>query len=301
MTGTIEWPRKTRELHNHHMDSTVWNDFPFRDDDIIIGTYAKAGTTWTQQIVGQLLYEGDPDLQTESLTPWLDIRVMPKDVKFGMLEAQTGRRFIKTHLPLDALVFNPACKYLYVTRDLPDIAWSLHAHLLNFTDEAYGMFNETPGLVGPPLERPSDDIKAFWYRLLREDGYPMWSFWENIRTWWDARDLPNVRLFHYNDLKADLEGEMRAIAAFLDIPVDEQQWPAIVEHCTFDWMKANADKVTPMAGAAFTDGAKAFINKGTNRRWKDVLTDDDIDEYTTIGTRELGEACFRWMRYGKAA
>jgi aryl sulfotransferase len=31
-------PQKTRELHNHHFDSTIWNDFRFRDDDIIIST-----------------------------------------------------------------------------------------------------------------------------------------------------------------------------------------------------------------------------------------------------------------------
>jgi hypothetical protein len=34
----IAWPRKTREIHNHHMDSTIWNDFRFRDDDIIIAS-----------------------------------------------------------------------------------------------------------------------------------------------------------------------------------------------------------------------------------------------------------------------
>lgn len=49
--------RKLREIHNHHMDSTIWNDFAFRDDDIIIATYAKSGTTWLQQIVGQLVFE----------------------------------------------------------------------------------------------------------------------------------------------------------------------------------------------------------------------------------------------------
>ena len=51
LTWRDGWPVKTRELHNHHFDSTAWNDFAFRDDDIVIATYAKAGTTWTQQIV----------------------------------------------------------------------------------------------------------------------------------------------------------------------------------------------------------------------------------------------------------
>ena len=44
--SSIAWPRKTREMHSHHFDSTIWNDLKFRDDDIIIGTYAKSGTTW---------------------------------------------------------------------------------------------------------------------------------------------------------------------------------------------------------------------------------------------------------------
>lgn len=301
MNEAAAMPRKTRELHNHHMDSTIWNEIALRDDDIIVGTYAKAGTTWTQQIVAQLIFQGDPTLQTESLTPWLDIRIMPKEVKFDILNNQTHRRFIKTHLPLDALVFKPECKYLYVTRNFPDIVWSLHNHLYNAVDDFYDMFNNTPGRIGPPIERPSADIKAFWYRMLREDGYPMWSFWENIRTWWQYRDLPNMYLFHYNDLKRDLPGEMRKIAGFLDIPIDEERWPQIVEYCTFDWMRANAEKVTPMGGVKFKGGGKTFINKGTNNRWKDVLTEADYQEYLDLAEKELGAECAAWVVNGSMA
>ena len=47
------YPRKTRDLHNMLMNSTRWDGFEFRDDDIVIDTWAKSGTTWTQQIVSQ--------------------------------------------------------------------------------------------------------------------------------------------------------------------------------------------------------------------------------------------------------
>ena len=50
MSEEVVWPKKRRELHNHHFDSTIWNDFKFRNNDIVIATYAKSGTTWMQQI-----------------------------------------------------------------------------------------------------------------------------------------------------------------------------------------------------------------------------------------------------------
>ena len=76
-----ELPRKTRDLHNHHFDSTIWNDFDFRNDDIIIATYAKSGTTWLQQIIAQLLFDAADDLEVAEMSPWMDLRVPPKEIK----------------------------------------------------------------------------------------------------------------------------------------------------------------------------------------------------------------------------
>src|ERR1700755_1976199 len=91
-------PRKARELTTRTLDSPIWNDFAFRDDDIVVATYAKSGTTWTQQIVGQLVFAGDPEVRVADLSPWVDLRIMPPDM-LQQLEAQTHRRIVKTHLP----------------------------------------------------------------------------------------------------------------------------------------------------------------------------------------------------------
>jgi aryl sulfotransferase len=276
----------------------VWNDFKFRDGDVIISTYAKAGTTWTQQIVGQILYNGAEEVDVGALSPWLDLRIPPAEVKLSGLEAQTGRRFVKTHLPVDALVFSPKAKYIYIGRDGRDVVWSMYNHHTRANDAWYAALNDTPGRVGPPIERTDLDVVPYFRQWLEKDGFPFWPFWENVRSWWAIRDLPNVKFVHFNDLKRDLDGGMRGIADYLGVKTDSAKWPEIVEHCTFDYMKKHAAQAAPLGGAFWEGGAETFINKGTNGRWRDLLTADDVAAYETRAVKELGPACANWLAHG---
>jgi hypothetical protein len=138
---------------------------------VVIATYAKAGTTWTQQIVAQLIFGGRGDVEVATLSPWLDLRIPPKEVKLAALEAQPHRRFIKTHLPVDALVFSPDAKYVYVGRDGRDVVWSLHNHHANATEDWYRLFNDTPGRVGPPLAPPPASVRQYFLEWL--EGKPL--------------------------------------------------------------------------------------------------------------------------------
>ena len=298
MKSPQDTPRKTRELHNHHMDSTIWNDFVFRNDDIVIATYGKSGTTWVQQIVAQLIFAGAEGVPVPELSPWVDLRVPPKHIKLPQLEAQTSRRFLKTHLPVDALVFSPRVKYLYVARDGRDVVWSLYNHHSTANAKWYEAMNETPGLVGPPIGKPPESIRQYFNDWLEGDGYPFWSFWENVSSWWSVRELPNVMLLHFNQLKRDLPGEIRRIAAFLDIAIKENRWPAILEHSGFEYMKAHATDVAPLGGDLWEGGAATFINKGTNARWRDVLSPEEIARYEQMAREKLGDACARWLATG---
>src|ERR1019366_1966782 len=45
---------------------------------------------------------------------------------------------------------------------------------------------------------------------------------------WERRSEPNIMLIHYDDLSADLNGQMRRIADQLGITVPEQTWPSLV-------------------------------------------------------------------------
>lgn len=299
MSSSMITPVKTRELHNHHFDSTIWNALNFRDDDIIISTYAKSGTTWMQQIIAQMLFGGDPSLEVAEMSPWLDLRVPPKEVKLPLVEAQTHRRFLKTHLPVDALVFSPKARYIYIGRDGRDVVWSFYNHHANANASWYAALNDTPGRVGPPILPPPDDIRQYWRDWMDRDGYPWWPFWENVRSWWQIRGLPNVLFVHFQSLKRDMESEMRRIAAFLDITVDSSRWATIIEYCSFDWMKKNATKSVPLGGAFWDAGAQVFINKGVNGRWRDTLTQEEIAEYETRAVEELGRECAHWLETGE--
>lgn len=298
MTTAPAWPKKTREFHNHHFDSTIWNDLKFRDDDIVISTYAKSGTTWMQQMIAQMLFGPDPDLAVAEMSPWLDLRVPPKEVKLPLVEAQTHRRFLKTHLPVDALVYSPQAKYIYIGRDGRDVVWSVYNHHVNANALWYQALNDTPGRVGPPIEPPPADIRQYFLDWLARNGHPFWPFWENVRTWWAIRDLPNVMFVHFADLKRDLPDQMRAIAKFLAIDVAPSKWPEILEYCSFDWMKANATKSVPLGGAFWDAGAQVFINKGVNGRWHNTLTAADVAAYEARAVKELGEECARWLATG---
>jgi len=104
---------------------------------------------------------------------------------------------------------------------------------------------------------------------------------------------------HFNDLKSDLPSAMRKVAAFLEIPVQEEKWDKTVEKCTFDWMKENAAACAPLGGAFWDGGAGTFINKGTNGRWKDTMSTEQVREYEALAVEKLGAECAHWLATGQ--
>ena len=307
---------KTKTYESHHFDSEAWSVVKPRPDDLVIATAYKSGTTWMQQIIAQLIFDGAPPAAVGDLSPWVDLRVPPRPVKEQIVEGLTNRRFLKTHLPTSALEYSEKTKYVYVARDGRDAFMSLMNHYKNGNEMWYGALNGE-GLVGDPLptweeaaagKEGDDATRAVFDKWLNtpwgthaaweEDGWPFWSLFYNMKTWWEARHLPNVLFVHFSDLKKDLKGQMRRIAEFIGANVDESKFDAQVNACTFEAMKGNAAAVAPLGGAMWKGGADTFINKGTNGRWKEVLTKAQVEAYEKAAEARLGKECAKWLARG---
>ena len=56
--------------------------------------------------------------------------------------------------------------------------------------------------------------------------------------------------------------------------------------------------VDEMINVGFKDGGNTFIFKGTNGRWKGVLTENELAQYRQAMEKTLPVDCARWLESG---
>jgi aryl sulfotransferase len=267
---------------SHDEDSGRWLGFPYRDDDIVISTRSKTGTTWVQMICALLIFQQPrPPAPIAQLSPWLDHLIAPREQVFAQLAAQEHRRFIKTHTPLDGIPLDPRVTYLVTARHPLDVAVSLYHHSGNI-DRARlrQLIGQPEPATPPPPPKPLHDWLLEWIAddhdpAERLDSLPglMW----HLSDAWGRRGQPNIVLVHYDNLSADLVGQMRWLAGRLGITVPGYAWPALVRAATFESMSGNADTAVPTAGL-FRSNA-AFFRRGTSGAGREILNDREFAAY----------------------
>ncbi|NYH45235.1 hypothetical protein HNR22_004962 [Micromonospora jinlongensis] len=256
-------------------DSARWVGFPFRDGDIVISTRSKSGTTWMQMICA-LLVLGTPELPAplNVLSPWLDWLAEPQDAVYARLAAQPHRRFIKTHTPLDGVPFDPRVHYVVVARHPLDMAVSLYHQAGNLDRVRLAELTGQPAPTGPPRKRlPVEQWLPSWVDREvdpRTDLDSLPGVMLHLRDAWARRHEPNVELVHYDDLRADLGGEMRRLADRWGIPVAVERWPELVEAATFGRMRERADRLAPDTLGVLRD-RRAFFRQGGSGQGRELL------------------------------
>jgi len=286
------------DRHNilHH---TIWKNLKMRDDDIIISSTVKSGTTWLQQIIGQLIFEGEFDDHFPIISPWIDNkRDHTEQEVINVLKSQNHRRFYKTHSPADIVLQNPNLnpKYIFITRDFRDVVWSFYNH---FTNSKYPITNKN--IIEYKLRQCKSPYE-FWTLIMNNIQYfshqnpyrHIWSYFNTINSWTNVmknecdsfthikdnvRD--NILILHYNDLKLHYKETIQKISHFLGYSYDPngEIMNKVYKKGTFEWMKKHSHKCAPKY---FNNGTGSFINKGVNHRWKGIIISQDLDKYNTL-------------------
>jgi hypothetical protein len=223
--------------------------FESRADDIFIVTYPRSGTTWLQMIVYQLLTGGEAPLDHISkFSPYFEA----SPDTHGTFEGKY-RRVFKSHLDYQQVPHRD-CRYLYVSRDVRDVVISCFNH-----ERDRRAFNGT--------------FDEFLDRFMAGDvRYGSW--YSHVEAWWRNRDRLAVLFLTYEDLSLNLERNLRRIASFLEIPLDERRVPKMVEHSSFEFMKRHEQKfdpvLAPVAGWVWQPGQ--FIRQGKAGGFKRTLS-----------------------------
>jgi hypothetical protein len=276
-------------------DSARWDEFGLRSGDIVISTPAKCGTTWLQTICAlEIFQRTNFDRPMDRISPWLDILARPLDEVLADLEAQTHRRFIKTHTPLDGLPLDDRVTYICASRDPRDVAVSWDNHLNNVNlDNFFALREAAVGnadveellAAASPPEPGETERERFWSWV----DAPAASAWvmsgleimlHHLATFWTVRDRPNIVLLRYEDLLDDLEGQMRHIATRLGIGITETLWPDLVQAATFEQMKARAGELAAEASHdEFYNNRDQFFHRGSTGQWRQVIGNDELHRY----------------------
>jgi aryl sulfotransferase len=298
-----------REYRTWIIDSRRWQHFRPRPTDIVIATYPKCGTTWMQRIVDLLVFQTLEPRPVMDIAPWIDKRFPePIEAVLARVEAQNHRRFVKSHLPFDGLPIYNEVKYVHVGRDGRDACLSFHNHISGFTPQMLegldrcGLDDDT---IGRPYPRIGADPARYFHRWLNEgavpghqDGLPAMSFFHFEQSWWEQQHRANVLLVHHSDLKADLAGEMRRVADFLDIAVAPETWSGLVEAAGFEAMRRDGTALMGSLAAIFQGGSSRFFHKGTSERWRGLFSEEDLLLYEAKAAAGLSPACRAWAANG---
>ncbi|WP_432957172.1 sulfotransferase domain-containing protein [Micromonospora haikouensis] len=264
-------------------DSARWAGFPFRDGDIVISTRSKSGTTWMQTICALLVF-GTPDLPAplSQLSPWLDWLAEPRDEVYARLAAQRHRRFVKTHTPLDGVPLDDRAHYVVVARHPLDMAVSLWHQSGNLDRVRLAELTGRPAPTGPPAPRTPlvESLRRWVDREVdpRAELDSLQGVLWHLGDAWVRRDRPNVTLVHYDDLVADLAGQMRALAGRLGVEVAQPRWPELVEAATFDRMRERADLLVPDPAGVLKD-RNAFFRRGRSGQGRELLDAATLARY----------------------
>ena len=209
------------------------------------------------QVVLQTLTRGNADLVRNQLplnavSSWLESE---KSVSVDDAPRFETKKIIKTHLPVSLAPYTSDAKYIYVTRN-PASCFASCVDFLRSNLSGY---------------RISMEECEEWFC----SDQMWWGSWPaHVASWCKmAKNASNILIVRFEDMKHDLPSVVSTVAKFLhvELPTDAQM-ARIIEKCSFDYMRTNADvfEIYPPHLLRLSDH---FFVRGTAQRYRDLPAD----------------------------
>lgn len=239
----------------------IWNqihNFQAREDDILIATFPKAGTTWTQEIVDLIMLNGDVEKSMRApcfvKVPFIDLNPKPMLSGVDAANAMKSPRLLKTHLPIQLVppsFWEKNVKVIYVARNAKDCMVSyFHFQRMNKGLPDPGTWNE-------------------YFSTFLAENVAWGSWFDHVIGWWKVKDKHQILYVFYEDMIEDPRREIRKISTFLGTELTEEVVDAIQHHTSFDAMKDNPmTNCSVLPSSIFDQSISPFIRKGKVGDWK---------------------------------
>jgi len=241
-----------------NLDRTT--SFALRSSDVLIATFPKNGTTWTQKIIQNLHNEHKTGHLTAAqgnlleIMPWLE-----NTADHGLIDDITGPRYIKTHNSYDFVAYNPnvACKYIYIARNPKDVCVSLWHHCRGFAVFNYaGEFAE-------------------FSQLFLEGKVESGDWWVHVKEFYNNARNMNVLFLKYEDMHADGPGCVKKINDFCSLPeLSHDQAVSVSEASSFRKMKTDAKSNYSWLDDVRNKKEAPFMRKGTVGDWANYFSEE---------------------------
>jgi len=315
--ATTELARNAEKLYN----------FKPRSSDVWIMTFPKSGTTWMQDLVWLVENNCDFEGAKASIhirSPQLEMSHFVSEPITAKYERDAIAR--KTGIPLAGKIMElfsyyglaemvrPVVRKIInyflgnMARTMEEIEdmeeqriikthipfYLLHPQLLDTSKVVYVARNPKDVIVSYYYYHKLMDYQQFtgnietFAEYFIEDKMFNGPYFPHVFEGWSKRHHPNLHFVFYEDLKADLRGEIVKIATFLGKSLTDEQLTKLTEHLGFNKMKNNAavnNEIGKEFGILKQKGH--FIRKGITGDWKNHFSPEmnsRLDAWITKNT-----------------
>ncbi|KAL5702246.1 hydroxyjasmonate sulfotransferase [Ranunculus cassubicifolius] len=256
------------------------SNFKARDNDVILASPMKCGTTWLKALVSTIVHGCNNLVEEEDPL----VTKNPHDI-VPTLEADFNKTFdhstmpsprvLHSHLPFhflpDPMKSSP-CKLIFVARNPKDVFVSMY-HFLNTL--------RTPE-QGP---YPVNEI----FESFCEGVYTFGPYFDHVLGYWNEslKNPKKILFLKYEDLKREPMANVKKLAEFLGKPFrNDEEADQVIWRCSFDRLK-NLEVNTKGSPAIFDWKCTSFFRRGAVGDWKNYLAEEMGEKLDQITCSKL--------------